>query len=57
MVQNPVQATVALQLVVLQPETLESGQLRDDTGRHVGQVVGVEGQGDQLGQPCKVVEL
>ena len=29
-VQDPAQAAVALQLVVLQPEALEAGQVRDD---------------------------
>ena len=44
MVQDPAQLTVALQLVVLQPEALESGQVLDDLLGQTGQVVGVEGE-------------
>ena len=43
-VQDPAQLTVALQLVVLQPEALESGQILDDLLGQTGQVVGVEGE-------------
>ena len=43
-VQDPTQLTVALQLVVLEPETLESGQILDDLLGQTGQVVGVEGE-------------
>ena len=50
MVEDPLEPAVALQLVVLQPQTLEPGQLGDDLGVHVGEVVGVEGEGDQLRQ-------
>ena len=50
-VQDPAQAAVALQLVVLQPEALEAGQVRDDLLGQTGQVVGVQGERDQLGQP------
>ena len=49
-VQDPAQLTVARQLVVLQPEALEPGQVLDDLLGQAGQVVGVEGEGDQLGQ-------
>ena len=44
-VQDPAQLAVALQLVVLQPEALESGQILDDLLGQTGQVVGVEGEG------------
>ena len=44
MVQDPAQLTVARQLVVLQPETLEPGQVLDDLLGKTGQVVGVEGE-------------
>ena len=49
-VQDPAQLTVARQLVVLEPEALEAGQVLDDLLGQAGQVVGVEGQGDKLGQ-------
>ena len=44
MVQDPAQAAVALQLVVLQPEALEAGQVRDDLLGQAAQVVGVQGE-------------
>ena len=44
MVQDPAQLTVARQLVVLQPEALEPGQVLDDLLGQAGQVVGVEGE-------------
>ena len=50
MLQNPAEFTVTLQLVVLEPEALEPGQVLDDLLGQAGQVVGVEGEGDQLGQ-------
>ena len=50
MVQDPAQFTVARQLVVLEPEALESGQVLNHLLGQAGQVVGVEGQGDKLGQ-------
>ena len=43
-VQDPAQLTVARQLVVLQPEALEPGQVLDDLLGQAGQVVGVEGE-------------
>ena len=50
MLQDPAKLTVALELVVLQPETLEPGQVLDHLLGQAGQVVGVEGERDQLGQ-------
>ena len=50
MLQDPAEFTITLQLVVLQPEALEPGQVLDDLLGQAGQVVGVEGEGDQLGQ-------
>ena len=50
MVEYPGQPAVAGELVVLQPEALEARQLRDDLLGEAGQVVGVQRQGDQLGQ-------
>ena len=50
MVEDPGQPAVAGELVVLQPEALEPGEVRDDLLRETGEVVGVEGEGDQLGQ-------
>ena len=50
MLQDPAEFTVALQLVVLKPEALQPGQVLDDLLGQAGQVVGVEGEGDQLGQ-------
>ena len=44
MVQDPAQLTVALQLVVLQPEALEPGQILDDLLGQTGQVVGMESE-------------
>ena len=41
-VQDPAELTVALQLIVLQPEALESGKVLDDLLGQTGQVVGVE---------------
>ena len=49
-VEDPLEPAVALQLVVLQPQALEARQLRDHLGRQAAEVVGVEGEGDQLGQ-------
>ena len=57
MVQYPGQSTVTLQLVVLQPKTLEPGQLSDDILRQAGQVVGVQSQGHQLGQVCNIINI
>ena len=45
MVEDPGQLAVAGELVVLQPEALEAGQVRDDLLGQAGQVVGVEGEG------------
>lgn len=50
MVQYPGKSAVTVQLVVLESEALEARDLRDDLLRQTGQVVGVERQGDQLGQ-------
>ena len=50
MVQDPGQSTVTLQLVVLQSETLQPGQVSDHLPGQAGQVVGVQGQRYQLGQ-------
>ena len=50
MVEDPGQSAVAGELVVLQPEALEPGEVRDDLLREAGEVVGVEGEGHQLGQ-------
>ena len=50
MVEDPGQSAVAGELVVLQPEALEPGEVRDDLLRETGEVVGVKGEGDQLGQ-------
>ena len=49
-VEDPLEPAVALQLVVLQPQALEARQLGDHLGREAAEVVGVEGEGDQLGQ-------
>ena len=49
-VEDPLEPAVALQLVVLQPEALEAGQVGDDLLGQAGQVVGVQRQGHQLGQ-------
>ena len=50
MLQDPAEFTVTLELVVLQPEALEPGQVLDHLLGQAGQVVGVESEGDQLGQ-------
>ena len=44
-VEDPGQFAVAGELVVLQPEALEAGQVRDDLLGQAGQVVGVQRQG------------
>ena len=49
-VEDPLEPAVALQLVVLQPQALEARQLGEHLRREAAQVVGVEGEGDQLGQ-------
>ena len=50
MVEDPGELAVAGQLVVLQPEALEAGQVGDDLLGQAGQVVGVKRQRHQLGQ-------
>ena len=50
MVEDPGQLAVAAQLVVLQSEALEAGEVGDDLLSQAGQVVGVERQAHQLGQ-------
>ena len=48
MVEDPGQLAVAAQLVVLQSEALEAGEVGYDLLSQAGQVVGVEGQRHQL---------
>ena len=50
MVEDPGEFAVAGQLIVLQPEALEAGQVGDDLLGQAGQVVGVQGERDQLRQ-------
>ena len=50
MVEDPGQLAVAAQLVVLQSEALEAGKVGDDLLSQAGQVVGVQGERDQLRQ-------
>ena len=49
-VENPGELAVAAELVVLEPQTLQPGKPRHQLAGQGGEVVGVEGEGDQLGQ-------
>ena len=49
-VENPGELAIARELVVLKPQALEPGKAGDQVPGHGGEVVGVEGERDQLGQ-------
>ena len=49
-VENPGELAIARELVVLKPQALEPGKAGNQVPGHGGEVVGVEGEGDQLGQ-------
>ena len=49
-VENPGELAVARELVVLESQTLQPGKPRHQLAGQGGEVVGVEGEGDQLGQ-------
>ena len=49
-VENPGELAIARELVVLKPQALEPGKAGDQVPGHGGEVVGVEGERDQLGK-------